>query len=58
MKTFDTYAEAKRYARIHNQTVVSMCDPLVTVYGPEDNEGTVMKLSEAISEDFDYEWEA
>lgn len=58
METFNTYDQAKEYAHSINQTRVEKSNPMVTVYGPEDNEVTVMTLKEAIKNDFSYEWES
>ena len=58
METFNTYNQAKEYAQSINQTRTNKNNPMVTVYGPEDSEGTVMTLTEAIENDFSYEWDA
>jgi hypothetical protein len=58
METFSTYNQAKEYAHCINQTRTNKSNPLVTVYGPNDNEGTVMTLAEAIENEFSYEWDA
>jgi len=57
METFTTYDQAKEYAHVINQTQTNKTNPMVTVYGPGDNEGSNMRLKEAIENDFSYEWE-
>ena len=57
MKTFSTYEEAKEYAHVVNQTRQDKKNPMVVVHGPGDNEGSAMKLTEAIENEFSYEWD-
>jgi len=56
MKTFDTYREALEYMEQMKKIITDKNNPLVTVEGPEDEQGTVMSLIEAIDGDFCYEF--
>ncbi len=56
METFNTYDEALEYMRQMKKVITDKNNPLVTVAGPEDEQGTVMTLEEAIENDFLYEF--
>lgn len=57
METFKTEEQAKEYAHSINRTKKDKNNPMVTVTGPDDNEYTVMTLTEAIEKEFLYEVE-
>lgn len=56
MKTFDKYTKAVEYMEQMNKIITDKNNPLVVVAGPEDAQGTVMPLRDAIDNDFCYEW--
>lgn len=56
MKTFETENAAINYMKRHNRASARNAEPVVMVEGPCEGEYTVMLLSEAIENDFLYEW--
>lgn len=59
MKTFDDETDAITFMKTVNKarTRAGNNDVVVIVDGPDDNQFTVMELSEAIENNFAYRWE-
>ena len=57
MRTFTDETKARGWMQLLNQSRRGRTELVVMVDGPDDNEFTVMSLSEAIQNGFLYRWE-